>query len=43
MSRKQSTEALDRKLQNINKKNLPFGGKVIVFRGDFCQVLPVIM
>uniref|UniRef100_A0A1J3EKZ2 ATP-dependent DNA helicase n=1 Tax=Noccaea caerulescens TaxID=107243 RepID=A0A1J3EKZ2_NOCCA len=36
--------ALDRSLADImrNKDEKPFGGKVIVFGGDFRQVLPVI-
>ena len=28
-------------LQDVNKSDLPFGGKVVVFGGDFRQVLPV--
>lgn len=37
-------ENLDRTLCNIiiTKDHKPFGGKVIVFRGDFRQILPVI-
>ena len=41
-------EALDRTLRDIlrvtnpNSNNIPFGGKVIVFGGDFRQILPVI-
>ncbi|CAA7031817.1 unnamed protein product [Microthlaspi erraticum] len=37
-------ESLDRSLSDIigNKDGKPFGGKVIVFGGDFRQVLPVI-
>ncbi|XP_010484838.1 PREDICTED: ATP-dependent DNA helicase PIF1-like [Camelina sativa] len=37
-------ENLDRSLSNNmrNKDNKPFGGKVVVFGGDFRQVLPVI-
>ncbi|XP_042961367.1 ATP-dependent DNA helicase PIF2-like [Carya illinoinensis] len=42
MSTKHSIEALDKMLQDINDTDLPFGGKVIVFGGDFQQVLPVI-
>ncbi|KAG7980350.1 hypothetical protein I3843_05G178700 [Carya illinoinensis] len=42
MSGKHSIEAVDKMLQDINDTNLPFGGKVIVFGGDFRQVLPVI-
>ena len=29
-------------LQDINESNLPFGGKIIIFGGDFRQVLPVV-
>ncbi|XP_042978864.1 ATP-dependent DNA helicase PIF1-like [Carya illinoinensis] len=42
MCGKYSIEAVDKMLQDINDTNLPFGGKVIVFCGDFRQVLPVI-
>ncbi|XP_048612002.1 uncharacterized protein LOC125586207 [Brassica napus] len=44
MMGKHSFEALDRSLSDIVGKhaNQPFGGKVIVFGGDFRQVLPVI-
>lgn len=35
-------EAVDRLLQDITDCNSPFGGKVVVFGGDFRQVLPVI-
>ncbi|KAG6713098.1 hypothetical protein I3842_05G134100 [Carya illinoinensis] len=42
MSRKQHIEALDKMLRDINDSELIFGGKVIVFGGDFRQVLPVV-
>ncbi|XP_041021212.1 ATP-dependent DNA helicase PIF2-like [Juglans microcarpa x Juglans regia] len=42
MSTKYSIEALDKMLRDINDIDLPFGGKIIVFGGDFRQVLPVI-
>ena len=42
MINKQAIEALDRMLQDVNDSKSPFGGKVIVFSGDFRQVLPVI-
>ena len=41
-------EALDRSLRDIlhfnipNSARLPFGGKCIVFCGDFHQILPVV-
>jgi ATP-dependent DNA helicase PIF1 len=42
MAKKQTIEALDQMLQNINESDLPFGGKVVVFGGDFRQVLPIV-
>ncbi|KAG7960213.1 hypothetical protein I3843_10G112200 [Carya illinoinensis] len=42
MSRKQHIESLDKMLQDINDSELTFGGKVVLFCGDFCQVLPVV-
>ncbi|XP_023735292.2 uncharacterized protein LOC111883168 [Lactuca sativa] len=48
MIHKHAFEALDRTLKDIFKcddsrnSNLPFGGKVIVFGGDFKQIFPVI-
>ena len=42
MMRKESIESLDKTLQDINNCNTLFGGKVIVFGGDFRQVLPVV-
>ncbi|KAG6702148.1 hypothetical protein I3842_07G019400 [Carya illinoinensis] len=41
VARKQHIEALDKMLRDINDSELTFGGKVIVFGGDFRQVLPV--
>lgn len=41
-------EAFDRTLSNVmtsvvdGAKDLPFGGKTIVFGGDFCQILSVV-
>ncbi|CAG8769671.1 13392_t:CDS:2, partial [Ambispora leptoticha] len=35
-------EAVDRTLRDIMSNNEPFSGKVIVFGGDFRQVLPVV-
>ncbi|CAA7052688.1 unnamed protein product [Microthlaspi erraticum] len=44
MMSKYCFEALDRSLSDIgNVDNKPFAGKVIVFGGDFRQVLPVIV
>ena len=33
---------VDRLLRELTAIDLPFGGKTIVFGGDFCQVLPVV-
>jgi hypothetical protein len=41
MAKKQTIEALDQMLQDINESDLPFGGKV-VFGDNFCQVLLVV-
>ena len=41
MANKYLIEALDNGLQDITKNNRPFGGKVIVFAGDFRQTLPI--
>jgi len=41
-------DAVDRTLKDLMKatnpllERQPFGGKVIVFGGDFCQILPVV-
>lgn len=47
MAHKFCFEALDKSLRDImsysNNANSPFGGKVIVFGGDFRQILPVIL
>ncbi|KAG2659649.1 hypothetical protein PVAP13_1KG374505 [Panicum virgatum] len=42
MTRRQAVETLDRSLRDITGSDLPFGGKIIVFGGDFKQVLPVV-
>jgi hypothetical protein len=43
MMKRQGVEALDYSLRDImDCRNLPFGGKTIVFGGDFRQVLPVV-
>ncbi|XP_062208827.1 ATP-dependent DNA helicase PIF1-like [Phragmites australis] len=43
MTKRQAIEALDKSLRDIMEKpDLPFGGKTIVFGGDFRQVLPVV-
>ncbi|GBM09184.1 hypothetical protein AVEN_169133-1 [Araneus ventricosus] len=35
--------AVDRLLEDLTKCDEPFGGKIILLGGDFCQVLPVIL
>ncbi|XP_071917137.1 uncharacterized protein [Coffea arabica] len=42
MARRETIEAFDDLLRDIMECNLPFGGKVVVFGGDFRQTLPVI-
>ena len=43
MIKKQAVEALDNSLRDImDRPDLPFGGKTVVFGGDFRQVLPVV-
>ncbi|WVZ95702.1 hypothetical protein U9M48_041434 [Paspalum notatum var. saurae] len=43
MTKRQAVEALDNSLRDImDRPRLPFGGKTMVFGGDFRQVLPVI-
>ncbi|KAH9624148.1 hypothetical protein KSS87_012813 [Heliosperma pusillum] len=42
MARKENIESLDLLLRDLCNPNLPFGGKLIVFGGDFRQVLPVV-
>ena len=42
MTKRQSIEALDNSLRDImDRLELPFGGKTVVFGGDFRQVLLV--
>ncbi|XP_042505539.1 ATP-dependent DNA helicase PIF1-like [Macadamia integrifolia] len=42
MAKRQAIEALDRTLQDITGNSESFGGKVVIFGGDFRQVLPVV-
>jgi hypothetical protein len=43
MIKRQSVEALDNSLRDImDRPELPFGGKTVVFGGDFRQVLPIV-
>ncbi|AQL03334.1 hypothetical protein ZEAMMB73_Zm00001d045868 [Zea mays] len=43
MAKRQSIEVLDNSMRDImGRPGLPFGGKTIVFGGDFRQVLPIV-
>jgi ATP-dependent DNA helicase PIF1 len=48
MCHRHAFEALDKSMwyilrfSNEERANLPFGGKVVVLGGDFCQILPVV-
>jgi ATP-dependent DNA helicase PIF1 len=43
MTKRHVIEALDISFHDIlDKEDLPFGGKIIVFGGDFRQTLPVV-
>ncbi|AQL02068.1 hypothetical protein ZEAMMB73_Zm00001d045331 [Zea mays] len=43
MAKRQAIEALDNSMRDITgRTGVPFGGKTIVFGGDFRQVLPVV-
>jgi len=42
MSHKLNYEAVDRSLRDLMGVDEPFGGKVVVFGGDFRQILPVV-
>ncbi|KAH9120307.1 hypothetical protein AeMF1_007478 [Aphanomyces euteiches] len=43
MMHKYAVEAVDHMLQDLMDNVLPFGGKVVIFSGDFKQMLPVIL
>lgn len=43
MSNKHSVEALDTTLRDLCNPNLIFGGKIILFGGDFRQTLPIVV
>ncbi|XP_051223656.1 uncharacterized protein [Lolium perenne] len=43
MTKRQAIEALDNSMRDImGRRDRPFGGKTVVFGGDFRQVLPVV-
>nr|GEW09811.1 hypothetical protein [Tanacetum cinerariifolium]GEX57138.1 hypothetical protein [Tanacetum cinerariifolium] len=42
MAKRQAVEAMDRTMQDITRVKVSFSGKIMVLRGDFRQVLPVV-
>ncbi|XP_015078290.1 ATP-dependent DNA helicase PIF1-like [Solanum pennellii] len=42
MAKRHIIETVDRSFRDIMDKDVPFGGKIMVFGGDFRQVLPVV-
>ncbi|KAA6403344.1 MAG: putative ATP-dependent DNA helicase PIF1 [Streblomastix strix] len=42
MASKWATESVDKKLKEIRKNNKDFGGVLMIFGGDFRQVLPIV-
>ncbi|XP_027169322.1 uncharacterized protein LOC113769035 [Coffea eugenioides] len=42
MAKRKSIERFDEMMRDINDRNLLFGGKTVVFGGDFRQTLPVV-
>uniref|UniRef100_A0A453A3X3 ATP-dependent DNA helicase n=1 Tax=Aegilops tauschii subsp. strangulata TaxID=200361 RepID=A0A453A3X3_AEGTS len=43
MTKRQAVKALDNSMRDVmSRPDLPFGGKTVVFGGDFRQVLPVV-
>ncbi|XP_021754904.1 ATP-dependent DNA helicase PIF2-like [Chenopodium quinoa] len=42
MARRENIESLDLLLRDLCNPEVPFGGKVVVFGGDFRQVLPIL-
>lgn len=43
MSNKNAVVAIDRYLRDITKRDIPMGGKLVLFGGDFRQILPVVI
>ncbi|KAL6536014.1 hypothetical protein OROHE_012858 [Orobanche hederae] len=41
MAHRKSVEAVDSLLRDLMENNLPFGGKTIVFGGDYRQTIPI--
>jgi len=42
MTHRYTLEAVERFIRDICNRNCLFGGKLVIFRGDFRQVLPVV-
>jgi hypothetical protein len=42
MSHKHVVSVLDKFLRSLMGNDIPFGGKIVIFAGDFRQVLPVV-
>ena len=42
MQHKHAIECVDHSLRDLMETNTPFGGKVVLFCGDFRQILPVV-
>ena len=42
MGNKKIYETIDRSFKELLKNDLPFGGKLILFSGDWAQCLPVV-
>ncbi|XP_055824399.1 ATP-dependent DNA helicase PIF1-like [Solanum dulcamara] len=42
MTKRHTIKTVDRSFRDIMDNNLPFGGNIMVFGGDFQQVLPVV-
>jgi len=42
MCHRYAIEAVERTLRDLMNNSLPFGGKVVVFCGDFRQILPIV-
>ncbi len=42
MCHRYSVEAVDRSLRDVTRRNVPFGGKCVLFSGDLREILLVI-
>ena len=42
MAHRENIESLDLLLQDLCLPEVPFGGKVVVFGGDFRQIFPIV-